>query len=139
MWWRIRKFGTGFHPQLWRLFGCGGTVVRAVGWIGRLGGMSVGQWAIRVDWLFALFVFTRRVSRFFAVMRRDRSWVMDRAMIPGARRSRGFLFVVGACGWPVGISAVAGGVLGVPGMCSGHLMIGVRPSRGTPFFWVRLW
>ena len=74
--------------------------------------MSVGQWAIRVDWLFALFVFIRRVSRFLAVMRRARSWVMDRAMIPGAWRRRGFLFVAGACGWPVGISAVSGGAEG---------------------------
>ena len=29
--------------------------------------------------------------------------------------------------------------LGVPGLSSGHLMVGVRPSRGMPFFWVRLW
>ena len=112
MWWRIRKFGSGFHPQLWRLFGCGGTVVRAVGRIGRLGGMSVGQWAIRVDWLFALFVFARRVSRFLAMMRRARSWVMDRAMIPGAWRRRGFLLVAGARGWLVWASSVIGGAEG---------------------------
>ncbi len=36
---------------------------------------------------------------------------MDRAMISGAWRSRGFFFVVGACGWPVGISAIAGGAV----------------------------
>ena len=40
---------------------------------------------------------------------------MDRAMIPGAWRRRGFLFVAGACGWPMGISAVSGGAEGGAG------------------------
>ena len=70
--------------------------------------MSVGQWAIRVDWLFALFVFARRVSRFLAMMRRARSWVMDRAMIPGAWRRRWFFFVAGARGGLVWVSSVSG-------------------------------
>ncbi len=40
---------------------------------------------------------------------------MDRARILGAWRRRGFFFVAGAGGWPVGISAVLGGAEGGAG------------------------
>ena len=36
VWIRIRKFGSGFHPKLWRLLGWGGKVGLTVGRTGRL-------------------------------------------------------------------------------------------------------
>ena len=36
VWIRIRKFGSGLHPRLWRLLGCGGRVGLTVGRTGRL-------------------------------------------------------------------------------------------------------